>query len=405
MQSIQIDGTFTFANNIKKLKIGEFVKLSVNPLNRINSEAVGVYTMEGNKIGYIPFKANQIDIKAKYIITKINLTQGNPILLISREFEESNFIQSEPNFIKELKYSSNNPVELDKNLKDDLKHFYNYLVKSGNQITNLKVTYQDSNYINLFIGIPQEGITYMTVTKKYYEDNIFKYDEFYKFKLIPKCIYQQFQIHRLEEYLERNYKYINKLLKMNKLKLDALIKNDVFEFFDKINEENFGFETIKVPSLSHLGLNVPKIKLDIGQNYSELQINNLIKLIIQYVVSSNTYYDPSNYLKYINPQINFNFKPNIDEFTSMFNEIKLGGLCYNHNLKYYCFIDLYDYNNIVDISTEKIISKNKFIELVLKLVISNKSIANLYNPLEGVIYRLEIPEVIINKISNIIINR
>jgi hypothetical protein len=400
MQSIQIDGTFTFANNIKKLKIGERVKLAVNPQNRINSEAVGVYTMEGNKIGYVPFKVNQIDIKAKYIVTKINLTQGNSILLISREFEESNFIQSEPEFIKELKYTNNNSVELDKNFKDDLKHFYNYLVKAGNQVTNLKITYIDHNYVNLYIETAQEEATYMTVTKKYYEDNIFKYDEFYKFKLIPKCIYQQFQIHRLEEYLERSYKSINKLLKMNKLKFNALIKTDIFDLFDKINDENFGFETIKVAELKTIK------NTDISyQNYSESQIDNLIKLIIQYTISSNQYYDPSIYLKYINPQINFNFKPTIDEFTSMFNDVKLGGLCYNHNLKYYCSIDLYDCVNIIDISTEKTISKNKFIELVLKLVISNKSIVNLYNPLEGTIYRLEIPELIINKISNIIMNR
>ena len=37
MQSIQIDGTFTFATNIKELKIGDQIKLISNPNNRLNS--------------------------------------------------------------------------------------------------------------------------------------------------------------------------------------------------------------------------------------------------------------------------------------------------------------------------------------------------------------------------------
>jgi hypothetical protein len=396
MQTIQIDGTYTYVNNIKNLKIGDQIKLLPNPNNRMNSDAIGAYTLSGTKIGYVPFKSNQIDIKAKYTIIKINLTQDNPILLISRHFEHSNFIQSEPLFIKEIKYL-NSSVIIEPELKENLKHFSTYLKKSGNEISELRITYNDPNFINLLIKTPTDEIQFMTVKKKYYEENIFKYDEFYKFKLIPGCIYQEFQIHRLEVYLEKKYKPLNKLLNMKKFKLESLIKANVFEMFDKINEDNCGFEQIKISRLKTIK------KSDIaGLVYNQEQLDNLVKLIIQFTINSNDYFNPSNYLRYINPDSEFVFKPNLDEFTNIFNDIKLGGLCYNHELKYYCPIDLYDDINIIDITTDKTINKEKIIELILKLVIGNKQIVNVYNPIEGIIFRLEIPELIRNKISNII---
>jgi hypothetical protein len=382
MQFIQIDGTYTYASNIKELKIGDQIKLIPNPSNRLNSEAIGAYTIDRKKIGYVPFKSNQIDIKANYTITKINLTQENPILLISRQFALSNFISSEPECIKKVKYNKNTIPNLE--LINDLKQFATYLKKSSNDIIELKITYQDQNYINLLIKTSTDNIIFWTVTKKYYEENIFKYDEFYKFKLIPKCIYQQFQIHRLENYLEKKYKPIDKLLKMKKNKLNSLIN------FDKLQESNFEYEQIKTIGLKTI------TKCDItGQVYNQEQLNNLIKLIIQYKIDPNPYYNPSNYLQYINPKSNFNFEPNLDEFINMFKDIKLGGLCWNHTLKYYCQIDLYDDINIIEISNNKIIDKEKFVELVLKLVIANKSIANLYNPMEGIIYRFNISNLII----------
>lgn len=388
MQSIQIDGTYTYASNIKDLKIGDQIKLIPNPSNRLNSEAIGAYTIDGKKIGYVPFKSNQIDMKANYSITKINLTQENPILLISRQFDLSNFISSEPDCIKKVKYNENTIANLE--LINDLKQFATYLKKSSNNITELKITYQDQNYINLIIKTPTDNITFWTVTKKYYEENIFKYDEFYKFNLIPKCIYQQFQIHRLENYLEKKYKPIDKLLKMKKNKLISLINFNVFELFDKLQESNYEYEQIKTIGLKTI------TKYDItGQVYNQEQLDNLIKLIIQYKIVPNPYYNPSNYLQYINPKSNFNFEPNLDEFTNIFKNIKLGGLCWNHTLKYYCQIDLYDDINIIEISNNKIINKEKFVELVLKLVIANKSIANLYNPMEGIIYRFNISNLII----------
>jgi len=199
MQTLQITGTTTYAENIKNLKIGDRVKLLKNPNNKISAEAVGVYTMNSIKVGYIPFKESQIDIKSKYTVSKINLIFHPPLVLLSYEFEPSNFIKTEPYFLTELR--GYDIIEIN----EDVKLFKKYLQVSEIDVEQIGIIYQDENYINLLMN---DDIFY-TVTRSYYEKNIFIYDEFYKYKLIPKCIYQPFQIHRLEIYLIKKYKSID----------------------------------------------------------------------------------------------------------------------------------------------------------------------------------------------------
>ena len=66
MQNIQIDGIYTYIDNIRNLKLGEKIKLLPNFNNQHNSNAIGAYTLNNKKIGYIPFKINQIDINLTY---------------------------------------------------------------------------------------------------------------------------------------------------------------------------------------------------------------------------------------------------------------------------------------------------------------------------------------------------
>ena len=367
MQYIQIDGTFTYAQNIKELKIGDTIKLKINSSNRINKDAIGAYTLSGSKIGYVPFKSNQIDIKAKYKVTKINLTQDNPILLIAREFEQSNFILTEPEFIKESKYKGLIINRTD----NDLKDFKKYLEVSKILIQDIGIEYKDQNFINLIIKTDEGVNRFFTVTKKYYEENVFKYDEFFKFKLIPKCIYQPFQIHRLESYIQKKYKPIDKLVKSKKFKLENI--------FDNLNEElpNYGFETITDSSLQVINKKVNDI--------------NLLKLIIRYNINP--------YL-YINP--NYDDTIDLNSLKDLFNDLKIGGLCYNHNLKKYCDIDLYDDDNIIEISTDTKVNKNVFVELLIKSLISDKQIINIYNPIKGIIFRFEINDILKDKLLNLI---
>ena len=364
MQTIQLTGTITYADNIKNIRLGDTIRLNRNPNNKISADAIGAYTMNGLKIGYVPFKDSQIDIKSKYTISKINLIYHPPIVLISYNFEPSNFIQVEPSCI--LKLRNNDIIEVN----NDIKSFKKYLQVANIDVKEIGIIYSDDNYVNLLMN---DDIFY-TVTKNYYEKNIFKYDEFYKLKLIPKCIYQQFQIHRLEVYLERTYKTIDSLLSKKKVlnNLEFIETNFIETKFDIINKKIFN-------------------------NLSEEQIFNIIKLIVQYTIEPNEYYNPKTYYKLIsNNDIDFNY--NLDKFNNNFNELKIGGICYNHTYKRYCNIDLYDDNNIIDISTKKI-NKEYYIELIIKLIICNKNIINIFNPITGILYTLEISESMKNNIK------
>lgn len=386
MQTIQIDGTFTYADNIKSLKLGDHIKLISNPNNRINSDAIGAYTLCGKKIGYVPFKSNQINIKGTYYVSKISLSKQQQQLLISYIFENCNFIIVEPNFIKENKY---NQTIIKSEYIKELNNFRRYLEREGNIINNIDITYNDENFINIKIEILEDTYTFNTVSRKYYEENIFKYDEFYKYKLIPHCIYKPFQIHRLEIYLEKNYKSIHQLLKMKKIKLEKIyLENQSIMASNILNLPNCGFEKFE---FNNLIINNKQDLLNL--ELTNTQLENLLKLIIQYQISNNEYLNPHNYIKTNLENQNF-----FIDFNNVFNDLKIGNLCYNHSIKSYCDIDLYNDNNIIEISLEPTIDKEKLFLLILKLVITNKEIINIYNPIEGYIYKLEIPQNIITHI-------
>ena len=392
MQHIQIDGTYSFIDNIKLLKIGENIKLIANPLNRQNVDAIGAYTLSGKKIGYVPFKANQIDINGKYLISKINLSQLNPILLISIEFDISNFIQCEPSIITYLKNKTLSYIDTPLELSTDLKKFAKHLQKSSNNITKLGICEFNDSFITLCIETQDSTNVFYTVTKQYYDLNIFKYDEFFKFGLITKCVYQPFQIHRLEKYVELNYKSIDKILINKKKKINDLIKSLDLDLY----EDNCGFNEIKTNELIILDNKI--VKLISIPNY----IQDFIKLLVQYLVEPNELYNPNNLLNILNKdQIKLN-KFNANYLLNMYTNIKIGGLCYNHKLKLYCTIDLYNNDNIIEICDIQRINEKVLIKLLLKLIIVEKQIINIYNPINGILYQMEISDKIKNDIINII---
>ena len=214
MQEIQIDGIFTYIENVKNLKLGDKVKLKLNQNNRINKEAVGVYTDKTNlKLGYIPFKASQLDITQEYRVEKIHLNQKNLLVTISREFSVSNFLERIDD--------NNNNENLKKSYIEDLKVFKKNLERNFS-VTKCEIIYCDENFINLLV----ENNIYNLVTRKYYEQNVFIYDEFYNFKLIPFNIFKLFSIHRLEVYIENSYKSINEI---KKKKIQEFIDKNRFE--------------------------------------------------------------------------------------------------------------------------------------------------------------------------------
>lgn len=276
IQTIQIDGTFSFIDNIRNCRIGDYIKLIPNSNNRISKDAIGAYTITQKKIGYIPYKNTQVDINAKYKIEKINLTQQNPILLISREHEKINIIR-----VGEKHKELNNKL-----ITNDFMHFIKYLRHAGHTIIDGGIIYNDENYIDIFIE-SSEIKYYYTVTKKYYDKNIFLYDEFFDLGLIKRNTYKPFFVHRPEIYIELSYISINKL--MNKKAIKALKYDITFVENNEIDIKDF--------------------------------MNN--------------------------------------------------GLCYNHELKCYCMVDLYDGNNIVEIVEDLSVINSAY--LLLKLIISDKT--------------------------------
>lgn len=234
MLHIQIDGTFSFSDNIKELKLNDEIKLITNPNNRFNSEAIGAYTLDNKKIGYIPFTKNQIDINSKYKVSKIQMTQDNPLLIISREIKTYNIININNNKIL------GQVSKITSEISQDLRNFHKYLAREGHEIVAMEILYVDENFIDILIKTLNEEIVFYTVTKKYYNENIFIYDEFYNLGLIPKNIYQPFQIHRLEEYIKKKYKPIEKIKNLKSKVNDIIISDNLLDKFSY--EKNISLE-------------------------------------------------------------------------------------------------------------------------------------------------------------------
>jgi hypothetical protein len=399
MQQIEINGIFTFIDNIKTLKLDDQIKLLPNPNNKVSKDAIGAYTLTGKKIGYVPFTTSQIDINGKYIVSKIKLNKISPVVTISIEFNTCNFIHCEPLCISQLKLSQLSNDKLPDELVYDLKQFAKYLEKSGNKVNRISVYEYNESFITLCISTQTTNNLFYTVTKQYYDKNIFKYNEFYKFGLISKCIYQPFQIHRLEKYLEYNYKSIKKLILTNKItfnKISEKISNNLLK-------NNFE----QIESIDLILLNKSLLTTIINSSYTE----DFIKLLVQYLLGNiqqdNTLqelYNPNNLLKLLNKNEIKLDDFNIHNLLNMFINLKIGGICYNHNYKLYCTIDLYDDTNIIEIANINEISELYLIELLIKLIISEKQIINVYNPITGILFYLnistEIKNIIINNIFN-----
>lgn len=396
MQSIQIDGTYTYADNIKTIRIGDRIKLIENPDNRMNKEAIGAYTLSGKKIGYVPFKSNQIDIKAQYIVSKINLNQSNPILLITMNFPNTNSIHCEPSSITNKKKLSSRFVSIPDDLSQDLAKFAKSLEKSGYPITKIGICELSGSYITICIQTQESTNFFYTVTKSFYEQNIFKYDEFYKFGLIPKCIYIHWQTHRLEKYVELNYKPSTKIFSGKKYSWDNLVKSNVFVGLDP----NCCIEPIESVDFA-----VIKSK-SIPTTVTKPDLLDWVKLVVQYNIGLGLVGGAgTNPINYYNPDHlipGSAIKLDLDKFVGMFDNLEPGGLAYNHKLRAYCPIDLSDPVNIVEIFLGTEITRKHFVELVGKLVIANKQIINVYNPIAGLLFRLEISDLIKENFSNII---
>jgi|UniRef100_A0A6C0EEA3 hypothetical protein len=366
MQIIQLDGVFTYLNNVKNLKIDEIVILQQNKNNRINPEAIGVYA-NNLKIGYIPYNINQININNSYKIHKINLNKNHLQILISCNNDNSNFFNYEPNYIKKIKYNTNNIIISP--LNKELTHFSKYLQRSNILLKKLGITYHNENYINLLIisdDIDDEkNNIFYTVTKKYYDTNIFKYDEFFSNKLITNQIYELFKIHRLEEYIIKNYRSIDKIIKSKN------IRQKIIEELKLIIKKNILSKNIFNVT------NIDVIKILILKELKSLTVDEIN-------LSTDTYdlFDK-------------------DYFYEIFDNIHEGAFYYNHKLKIYTEIEFIKNDSIIEISTNTV--NNLYIlELLIKLIISNKKNIIIFNPINNLITEINCSNENLEKITNLL---
>jgi hypothetical protein len=294
MLDIQINGIYTYVDNVKTLKIGDKIKLIPNPNNKISTHAIGAYTLDNKKIGYVPFKVFQIDINLIYTVSKISLNQKNPLLLISINFNNSNFILID-----------NKPDLSMKIYNDDVSHFKQFLSRNNHDIQDIYISYMDDNYIDLTIKSDNKETIFNTVSKQYYESNIFKYDEFYNYKLTTSCIYQPFLIHSLDSYIIKNYNYIDKILKKKNKKLNEI--NITFDIInDNITIENNNYLCYNHNMKAYCYINYYDNDTIYDIIYND-EYNNVPVYLIKILISNK------NNIVLYNPLINKTYKLEINE--------------------------------------------------------------------------------------------
>jgi len=329
MNSIQLDGVYSFLDNIKNIKLNDQIKLLLNPNNKISSDAIGVYTLDNKKIGYVPYNSTQLNINDNYKITKINLNKSNLQILIVPESMKSNIIQL---------FDYENKLDIiQHNYNDEINTFKRYLIREGHNLKDIKILYYDDNFINILIETIDNNIInkhlFYTITKKYYDENIFIYDDFYYNKLTNKCLFELFKIHRLEFYIIKNYKPIDKII-------------------NKYKPHIYNVECINIRENSDKNIiyNIENI------NYKDLISND------------NTTID--------------------SDINIIFDNVKYKGIGYNHKIKSYCYIDIYNDDNIIELKDN--FNDINYTYLIVKLIITNKKYYNLFNYNNKIIQKISI---------------
>ena len=201
MLKFQVEGINSFIDNITDLKINDIILLKLNPNNKISNKAIGLYTINHKKIGYAPFKYSE-NINLNFKVINIHL--GKKEIIIGAEYNEINYLEIIPineiilNMSDKEKEIIQNMSDKEKEIiKNNLKLLKIKLEKLNYEIKDIFILYNDENFIDINIQIPDKNIIFHTVTKKYYDDNILKYNEFFDNKLISYCIYVPFFINKL----------------------------------------------------------------------------------------------------------------------------------------------------------------------------------------------------------------
>jgi len=346
MPIYKILGIYSFAENIKDIKLNDSVILKNEKYNIKSKNAIGVYTIDNKKIGYIS-NENELD-KSTYKISKMALSQEYPLIEIKKDYPQINYLDNvEYPYEKKIKYEYKS-INISEEIKNKIIGLENYLLTKKIKVKRSAVIYYDDYYINILIEptgvgakkmltnksnlLPNEYSKYIKelqiVTLKYYNENKDRYEELYENKLIDIPFYRDLLINRLECYYEENYTHV----------LDYLNNQDNLDDLDnKFTEEKIHND------------------LDISIIECKIYIKNLIN-------------NKNNIISY-------NL---INEFVSE-NKLRLGKFTYDHKLK------IYDYIDFVNDDTVFVISDTVNKNYIYSAYLMDKENLIIYNPINGII--------------------
>jgi len=353
MPQYKILGLQSYADNLKNIKIKDPVILQNEKYNIKSKNAVGVYTIDNKKIGYLSIDKSLDTEKYKnsYTISKILLNLEHPIVEINRYYPSVGYIKNvEYPYIKKIKYNRT-IIKPSQKTEKSLIGLINYFKTKKKKIQKIGITFEDNHYINIIILISKNIEEYYTVTNEYYTLYSDKFDELYENELIDNIFYRDFLCHRLECYFERNY--------------------------NQIDTNTYNFE----------------YNIDIISIHEETNIDSLKAILyLRYLIDNDDTYIIKKYNTIDNNVINkltliFNLYPNI----------QLGNFYYDHNLKIYAYINfvnddhLIDILDNVDINTNDNIydNNNKICNTIMKGQLCEKKYIIIYNPIKGLIYKIK----------------
>ena len=360
MPNYKLLGIYSFADTLKKINIDDKVILKSEHYNIKSKNAIGVYTIDNKKIGYLPIE-NQNEINFynnAYKISNLILNKDYPLVQISRSYSENNYFENiEYPYEKKIKYEYV-LVNISKELQKSIIGLEKYLKTKKIKVKKTAVIYCDDYYINILLEVSKNIEQFECITLKYFKENIDRYEELNENKLIENTFFKELLFYRLECYFEKNYN--------SPLKYPQITNIYLLNYNNTIVEEQV------------------HDKLELKNN----KIDNLliIKLYLRYLFHNNSEY----ILKYNNNEyddVNKTMQKIIPNYTVINEVIKkynfeLGNFTYNYKYEMYEYIDFTNESSVVVISDEFNIN------YLYNVLLTKKSNLIVYNPLMGLFIKI-----------------
>jgi len=357
MPHYKLLGIYSFADNLKKINIDDKVILKSEQYNIKSKNAIGVYTIDNKKIGYLPIE-NQNEINFynnAYKISNLILNKDYPLVQISRSYSENNYFENiEYPYEKKIKYEYV-LVNISKELQKSIISLDKYLRTKKIKVKNTAVIYCDDYYINILLEVSKNIEQFECITLKYFKENIDRYEELNENQLIENTFFRELLFYRLECYFEKNYK---SPLQFPQITNTYLLNNIIEEqVHDKLELKNNKIDNLLI------------IKL-----YLRYLFHNNSEYILKY--NNNEYDDVNILMNKIIPNYTV-----INEVIKKYN-FELGNFTYDYKYEMYEYIDFTNESSVIVIS-------DKFnINYLYNVLLTKKSNLIVYNPLMGIFLKI-----------------